>query len=208
MGVREPLLAPCLSRIVYRPRRKKAVVGRQANSTFGDLMSAWLSGIALLSALFSACVWDWRQRRIPNWLVLAAVGTGVALQTLLPAGQGLFSLVAPGGLGVVAALQAAGLMFLAGLVLWRLGLFGAGDAKLLMAAAVFAGPQGVLPLLLLTLGCGGILALGTIAARGRLMPSTEHGSMNRASERIPYSLAIAAGSVINAAFAALGVSLW
>jgi prepilin peptidase CpaA len=171
-------------------------------------MSAWLSWVALLSALFAACVWDWRQRRIPNRLVLAALGAGFALQALLPAGQGLFSASAPGGLGVVAALQAAGLTFLAGLFLWRLGLFGAGDAKLLMAVAVFAGPQGVLPLLLLTLGCGGVLALATIAARRRLVPLTEHGSMNESSGRIPYSLAIAAGSVIHAALAALGVSLW
>jgi prepilin peptidase CpaA len=171
-------------------------------------MSAWLSWVALLSALFAACVWDWRQRRIPNWLVLAALGTGVALQVLLPAGQGLFSVAAPGGLGLVAALRAVGLMFVAGLVLWRLGLFGAGDAKLLMAVAVFAGPQGVLPLLVLTLGCGGVLALATIAARGRLIPSAEHGSMNESPGRIPYSLAIASGSVIHGALAALGVSLW
>ena len=55
--------------------------------------------------------------------------------------------------------MAAALMLALGALLWRIGLWGAGDAKWLAVLAGHAGPDGVWPLLCWTLLAGGVLAL-------------------------------------------------
>ena len=65
--------------------------------------------------------------------------------------------------------------------LWRLGFWGAGDAKWLTVLAAHAGPAEVGSLLLYTALAGGLLALAWKAARR--------------TDRMPYALAIAAGEV-------------
>jgi prepilin peptidase CpaA len=143
-------------------------------------MPTWTAAAVLAALLGAACWTDLRTRRIPNALVVSGAAAGLGLQAMLPAGQGLFAAHAAGAIGAPAALAALALLGLAGLLLWRARLFGAGDAKLLAAVGVYVGPAGALPLLLGTLVSGGALALLAL--------------MRRSATRLPYALAIAAGS--------------
>ncbi len=83
-----------------------------------------------------------------------------------------------------------------GLLAFRFGLLGGGDVKLLSAAALWAGPQWVAHLLLLTAAAGGLLALSALAfpvvarqGRQRFAP-TKQAVMKH---EIPYGIAIAVG---------------
>lgn len=173
-------------------------------------MGPSLGWIALLLCLAVACAWDWRQRRIPNALVLATAATGLALQTLLPAGQGLFAATSPGAVGTGPALLALVALLLPGLLLWRLRFFGAGDAKLLAAVGPFVGPAGVLPVLLFTLVCGGVLALlaRALPLLALSAPRLASGALASGALRLPYALAIAAGTVTQALATTAGWALW
>lgn len=156
--------------------------------------SPWIAVLILLVA----CCWrDWHERRIPNAWVVAGLLVGLALQTSLPAGAGLFDAADPGAIGPWRALGAVALMLAPCLVLWRLRFFGAGDAKLLAALAAYGGPSGVLPLLLATLVAGGLLALWAIAWRRWLVliPSFARVSAGHEHIRLPYSLAVSGGGL-------------
>jgi Flp pilus assembly protein protease CpaA len=72
-------------------------------------------------------------------------------------------------------------MLLVASLLWRVGLWGAGDAKWLTVMAAHAGPAQVMPLLMFTLMAGGLLAVAWKLAR-RPNP-------------MPYALAISGGEV-------------
>jgi prepilin peptidase CpaA len=150
--------------------------------------STWIGLAALLALLVAASATDLRARRIPNVLVATGAILGLGLQAALPAGRGLFEPSAPGSIGLGAALLAGIVLLAAGMLLWRAGLFGAGDAKLLAAVGPFVGPAGVLPVLLYTLLAGGLLALAGAAARAT--PALRTGAI-----RLPYALAIAGGAL-------------
>ena len=170
-------------------------------------MSLLISWTAMAIVLFVACAYDLRQRRIPNAIVLATFVAGIVLQTFSPSGDGLFGAASPGGLGAGRALLAAGLMLVPAMLLWRCGLFGAGDAKLLAALSTFAGPAGVVPLLLATLCCGGLLALASSAWQLRLAPMIP-ASATLSGLRLPYALAIAAGALLLAGGSQSGILTW
>ena len=137
---------------------------------------------AILAALlFAAVVADLRTRRIPNRLVAAGALSAMAQQALLPLGP--HPAVGPlyGTPGVFMGGMAAALMLATGALLWRIGLWGAGDAKWLAVLAGHAGPDWVWPLLCWTLLAGGVLALvWKLASRPNPMP---------------YAVAIAAGEL-------------
>ena len=104
-----------------------------------------------------AAIWDIRTRRIPNWLTLAGVVLGVALNTFLFELNGLwFSLK---GLGI-----AFGVYFL----LYLLRAMGAGDVKLMAAVGAAAGWQNWLGILVLTSIAGAVAGLLLVAFKGRL----------------------------------------
>ena len=118
-----------------------------------------LASLALLASLLGLALHqDLATRRIPNRVVLAGLASGLLCQALLPAGAGLFMTPA-GALGWQAAL----LGLLAGggalLPLYLLGTMGAGDVKLMAMAGVFFGPWQAAGAVLLTVLCGGLLAL-------------------------------------------------
>ncbi len=171
-------------------------------------MSPWLPWLVLCLALAAACWWDWRDRRIPNALVVGTLLAGLALQVFSPPGAGLFEAERRGGLGVASAAGAALVMLLAGLWLWRVKLFGAGDAKLLAAVAAFTGWPGVVALLLLTLLAGGILAVTALLLQRQSLAAGLKARKAASPARLPYSLAIAAGALVQAAVAASGKSPW
>ena len=175
-------------------------------------MSTWIGWGALLALLVAAGAADLRTRRIPNLLVTAGALLGLGLQATLPAGRGLFEPSAPGGIGIGAALLAMVVLLAVGMLLWRAGLFGAGDAKLLAAVGPYVGLTGVLPVLLYTLLAGGVVALVASLwrhARQWIAPTVPAAAYpsGLAPSRLPYALAIAAGAVAHAGPGALAIAL-
>ncbi|MFM8510107.1 MAG: prepilin peptidase [Betaproteobacteria bacterium] len=141
-----------------------------------DLAHPWrahqaVAWVVLAALLFAAVVADLRTRRIPNRLVAAGALSAMAQQALLPLGP--HPAVGPlyGSPGVLMGGMAAALMLAIGVLLWRVGLWGAGDAKWLAVLAGHAGPDWVWPLLCWTLLAGGVLALvWKLASRPNPMP--------------------------------------
>jgi prepilin peptidase CpaA len=148
---------------------------------------------ALLLAWLGICVWlDLKTRRLPNALTVAGLVAALLLQAFVPPGDGLLHPVRPGSVGVLRALLAAAGMLIVALILWRLKLFGAGDAKMLVAIAALVGTHGAAPVLLLTLCAGGVLALAVLVwhRTGGHAPAAGSGSF-----RLPYSVAIMSGTL-------------
>jgi prepilin peptidase CpaA len=154
---------------------------------------------ALLGAIF-----DIRSRRIPNFITLPGILIGLLLHLILGGWRQL-------GLAALACLI-CGAIFL---VFWLAGGMGAGDVKLIAAVGCLAGISGVAYLLISTALAGGVMAIALALWRGRLKDTLlnmgalalhhrseglkPHPSLNVASAwtlRLPYGLAIAAGSAV------------
>ncbi len=171
--------------------------------------------LGLLAGFLAVAVWqDCRTRRIPNRLILLGILTGLALNALLPLALGQ-AVARPGVLGLMPALAGAGLGLAVFLPLYALRTLGAGDVKLLAMVGAFVGPQAVLGVTVATLVAGGVLALA-FALRARILGPVLHNvaaivqnglraaaagalptvaPLSQSLAKLPYSLAIAAGTV-------------
>lgn len=141
-----------------------------------------LLGVSALADIFS--------RRIPNWAVLGLIVTCAGAWI---AGVG----VTPWPSGLAAALLALGVSY----GLYHFDWIGAGDAKLLAAAALFFGLSHLFQLALLTALAGGVIALGFMILRPRraLRGLTAQGRAEDAGRSgIPYGVAIAIGAAVTA----------
>lgn len=158
------------------------------------------SAVALGCAAL-ACSYDVRTRRIPNWL------TGPA------AAAALLVHLAWGGWASFGAAAVAGLVAGAVMLLFFLaGGMGAGDVKLMTAAACFTGLQPLGTLLLTTALAGAVCALAIAWRHGSLsqtfsnsirlvrhhhnnglVPDAEHNVRIGTGLRMPFALPIAAG---------------
>jgi len=115
------------------------------------VIQAILVLLAVLGAIFDA-----RQRRVPNWLTLAGVILGIALNTFLFETAGLWF-----------SLKGLGLAMLVYFPLYLLRGMGAGDVKLMAAIGALAGPANWFGILVLTSLFGAIAALVAIGLKGR-----------------------------------------
>jgi len=159
---------------------------------------------ALVCATIGA-VYDVRSRRVPNFLTLPAVIFGLLLHLSL-GGWRQFTASAAAGL-------ICGLIFL---LFYLAGGMGAGDVKLMTAAGCIAGLPLTAQLLIATSLAGGAMAIGLALYRGRLKetflnigalavhhksvglrPHPEFNIGNTTTLRLPYALAIAAGSALS-----------
>lgn len=128
--------------------------------------------------------------RIPNTVCLALAGSFfiVAAVAGLPLQQMLMHL----GVG-------AGVL-LVGMLLFSLRYVGGGDAKLLAAAALWAGYAQLLPLIVYVTVIGGALALLLLAYRSTpasALPLPDWAvRLHRREVGIPYGVAIAAGALL------------
>jgi prepilin peptidase CpaA len=162
------------------------------------------SAASLLCAIIGA-VYDVRSRRVPNFVTLPAIYLGLILHFALGGWRQLGSAAAAGLI--------CGLIFL---VFYLAGGMGAGDVKLMTAVACIAGFSFIGQLLILTSLAGGVMAIVLALYRGKLKNTlfnicslalhhksaglTPHPKFNIGNAntlRLPYALAIAAGSALS-----------
>jgi prepilin peptidase CpaA len=158
-------------------------------------MSAAL--LIFLSACAIACVTDSRSRRIPNALTFAAIGIALAFA----ATHGLLSFAE--------ALGAVLVTLLIGSVLLALGWLGGGDVTVLAAGAATIGFPSFLIVIAYIAVAGGLFAAITAWRDGRLKSVVTHIVQSIAgrtaivadpgARRVPYALAICAGTCYYAA---------
>ena|SRR5215471_9619237 len=140
-----------------------------------------------------AAISDYQRLKIPNWVSLALCAAFLLYASLFVTGSQF--------LGHVAAGTA---IFAIAVVLYALGLFGGGDAKLLGAIALWAGPQSVYELVLLTAMIGGAMGTILVGLRGLLRhrpalcgPAPLHRMVVWARDGVcPYGLAIGGAALI------------
>lgn len=164
----------------------------------------------LVVIVVTAAIYDFRFRRIPNWLVLAGLVLGFGLNTALFAIAGLQAT------GLVRAALGMGLALLIYFPLYLLRAMGAGDAKLMAAVGSIVGWGNWLAIFVLTAIIGGALGLVALLFAGRIRKtfwnigwilneivhfrapyhsSQELDVRSAQSMRMPHGVAIALGSI-------------
>lgn len=176
--------------------------------------------IALGLLLVLACVSDWRERRIPNGLVLTGLMFALIWHAWAPAGAGLFDAYLPGALGLRESFLGALVALFGFALLWLLRIMGAGDVKLMAAVGAFSGVSALPVLVISIFAASGVLALVyltraqtlrravrnlriiVLATSARLsgIPGPQFDVHSMSAVRIPFALPIAMGT---AAFACL-----
>lgn len=117
----------------------------------------WTWVLVALTPLILWASWiDYKERRVPNWLNVLIMITGLIAQTLVYGWTGL----ATGAEGL-----ALGLALL--IIPWTMHMMGAGDVKLLAGMGAWMGPQMVLWTFVLGAIIGGAVSLIMITVKGR-----------------------------------------
>jgi prepilin peptidase CpaA len=105
-----------------------------------------------------AAAWDWRSRKIPNWLTVPGLVGGISLHAALT-----------GWHGALFALTGAGLALVMLLPLVLLRAFGAGDWKLMGAVGAFLGWKLFLFVLFGSIFASGLMAIIQMFRVGRVV---------------------------------------
>ncbi|MCD6680246.1 MAG: prepilin peptidase [Burkholderiaceae bacterium] len=174
----------------------------------------WSGRVALLSMLLAACVTDLKRRRIPNWLSVAGLIFALSWHSVPIEGDGLFSPDLAGALGFIDAAAGAITCLAVFFLLYALRVTGAGDAKLMTAVGSFFGFPAAISVVLVVLVAGGVLAVVRMTFAGTTrrvwvnlqsivfsiaLPgvrlSDAFDPTTQSADRMPYALAIAAGSI-------------
>src|SRR5215467_7921707 len=115
-------------------------------------------GIWFLVVFFAvwAGVLDWRYRRIPNWLTVSGLITGIGVNTAMA-----------GWPGAKASLLGAGLGLLVLFPFVVLRALGGGDWKLIGSLGAFLGPGRLVDVLIASMIVAGIMAVIMVIAKGR-----------------------------------------
>jgi prepilin peptidase CpaA len=163
------------------------------------------SGPWIPAILVAICagVFDWRYRRIPNWLTVSGLVAGIGINTILGGWQGMKA-------SLLGALLGLGLL----LPFVLLRSLGAGDWKLAGALGAFLGPRPLIAVLVGTILLAGMMALAVVIWTGRWkqtlrniahllaalfslrMPALEVSLDNPQSTKIPFGVAMAAAVVL------------
>ncbi|WP_176590862.1 prepilin peptidase [Sphingobium sp. EM0848] len=138
----------------------------------------------LIGACIAAAIYDLYQRRIPNWLCIVTMIAGLAAA---PFAGGLSDLNSH-AIHLVVAL-------IGGMLLFKLGAFGGGDAKFYAAVAAWFS-LGKASLLLMTVAaCGLILLIVWFIVR-RVQGKPVRRSSTDPGSGLPYGVAIGAGAIL------------
>jgi prepilin peptidase CpaA len=156
-------------------------------------VARWTIAGLFALVLVVAAASDIRDRRIPNWTVLAIV--------VLFAGWA--SVV--GSVLLASSLEAAGIAFAVSFALYFFKVLGAGDSKLATAVALFVGMGNLLQFALITSLAGGALAVVSLAADPtRALVMFQMRGEGDYGRGVPYGVAIAAAGVLTVFGALLG----
>ncbi|MCW8193483.1 prepilin peptidase [Proteobacteria bacterium 005FR1] len=175
----------------------------------------FFADLVLLVVVWCAAFVDIRKRKVPNWLVLTLVVTGMSVQTLLHGLEG--AAVGMSGLFVGMAVLLPGYLG---------GATGAGDVKLMGAVGTFMGVTGALMAAVASLIVGAVIALGfmlvTLFVPTLQTPWQRYGLMVRSlvvtgrpvylkpaageimGRRFPFAVSIAAGTTATVVYPWLG----
>jgi prepilin peptidase CpaA len=166
---------------------------------------SYLSQALLALVTIAAAVFDYRQRRVPNWLAFSGVLVGIGLNSFLFQTQGLWM-----------SLKGFGLALLIYVPLYLLRAVGGGDVKLMAAVGAIAGPANWLGIMLITAIFGGIAAIVLVAFKQRVRRTLENiwviltslargktpfknnpqlDVRNEQSVRLPHAVVIAFGTI-------------
>jgi prepilin peptidase CpaA len=119
--------------------------------------------ILTLALTILAALLDWRSRRIPNWLTVPGLLSGVVVHALIA-----------GWHGTLFALEGASLALILLLPLVALRALGAGDWKLMGAVGAFVGPVMFLFVLLGSILASGLMAIVQVYRTGRVMETLKN----------------------------------
>ncbi len=163
-----------------------------------------MSSVHLLATLVSifvitAAVFDFRTKKIPNWITVPAALAGL-----------LFHALSPGSAGLLWALAGFAVGFSLLLLPWLLGGGGMGDVKLLAALGVWLGPLTILAVfgasaVLAAVMAAGVMVSGTFtqgidATRRRYLDLNHGGAVAAAApvrrRVIPFAVPIAISTVV------------
>jgi prepilin peptidase CpaA len=142
--------------------------------------------LAALALAWAVASWtDVLHRRVPNWLccvtALAGLTTGFLLYGWAPLGGQLLHF---------------GIVLIAGMALFRLGIFGGGDAKFYAAVAAWFAPAKAV-LLLVSIAFSGLALLLVWFSYRRLRGIPIGRGADRSHfDSMPYSVAIGGGAVL------------
>lgn len=152
------------------------------------------SNVALLifpALLILAGIFDCLTLKIPNWLTatVALLFFPAALLTGMP------------GKEYIIHIASALIVLAACFGLYAAGLFGAGDAKLMAAAALWFGWPASMPFIIYTVLAGGALAIivlvwNLVRTDQELRGHSWVSRFERYKPSVPYGVAIAAGAVL------------
>lgn len=149
-------------------------------------MTLLLAGNTALILLALAASWlDVAFRKLPNWLSILTLVVGVAV-TIVDAG--------PSALG--SHLAHALLALLVGMILFRFGVVGGGDAKFYAAVASWFGLSAAAGLLLTVSLSGLLIFVGWFIWRRMRGKPVRAPSSASNSDKLPYGIAIAAGAIV------------
>jgi prepilin peptidase CpaA len=187
-------------------RDLRSIIPRTKRMTF--LPSEFVYPVSASLCAVVGSVFDVKSRRVPNFVTGTGFVVGLSLHLALGGWRQLLLSFA-GGL-------VCGIVFL---VFYLAGGMGAGDVKLITAVGALAGFSQIGYLLILTALAGGVMAIALALVRGRLRETvmnvavlaTHHSEQglrphpdlnvtNVQTLRLPYALAIAAGSLLTLYF--------
>jgi prepilin peptidase CpaA len=148
------------------------------------LNAALLAGSALVLLALTGAGLDYTVRRLPNLLCLITALAGLAASFTLHGASGAGSAALHGLIALVV-----------GMVLFRFGAVGGGDAKFYAGIAMWFA-LGQAPRLLLAVSLSGLLLFIVWFTVRRLMGKKVHRRAENDADRFPYGAAIAAGAVV------------
>lgn len=187
-------------------------------------LAFWILFPGLLCALAYR---DVKEFRIPNAGLLSGLAAALTLHCLGPGGAGFLSTPA-GGLGALGAMAGAGLGLALFLPFYVVGAMGAGDVKLMAMVGAFLGVDHIVGAALAVLLAGGVLAVGVALVRGAfgqvlgnlrmlafIAASRLYGRSGLSwrdgpptAVRLPYGVAIAAGTLSYMGYVTAGSSMF
>ena len=154
-------------------------------------MTGFLSVTVFPLLMIIAGAGDALSMRIPNWLtiLIALLFFPMAFITGMP-----WDMI---GLNIAVGFG----MFVAGFILFSLGLFGGGDAKLLAAAGLWLGWPDLIPFLVMTAFAGGMLALcvglwSAINVASEIKDGSIFRRLGSIKPNVPYGYAFAIGAIL------------